>query len=463
VGFIGLGNMGRPMAANLARSGRRLVVRDVDAERQKAFATQFDAVVGDTPTVFGEVDAVVTMLPTGEVVRKALLDAGVASALPRGAVVIDTSSSDPLDTLKLGSALAAQGLSLVDAPVSGGMARALDGTLTIMLGADDEAAAERAVAVLEPMSARVFRMGGLGTGHAMKALNNFVLTAGFAAAVEALIVGGRFGLDPAVMLDVLNASSGRNVSTETTLIEEVLTRRFAANFTLGLLTKDLGIAARLADSLEIDAPLCAVVHERLARAGAELGWQTDYTETVRLWERLAGIRTAGRLIPGHQSPSVPLEEARLKVNRGREADTRSTRQLEGFTGEVWADPVLVGVNGVGVNNVFFAPRARTHWHRHDGGQILCITAGSGRVVTRDEGVLVRAGDVVWTPPGEEHWHGADEDGYLVHMAVSLGKHEWLTPVTDDEYEERATLRSRASKPSGSLSTSTGCSPERRGS
>lgn len=297
VGFIGLGNMGRPMAANLARSGYRLVVRDADARRQAEFAAEFDAVQGDDPAAFAEVSAVVTMLPDGTVVRGALLDTGVAAALPRGAVVIDSSSSDPLETVELGAVLAKWGLALVDAPVSGGMARALDGTLTIMLGTDDEVAARHAVAVLKATSARVLRTGALGTGHAMKALNNFVLGAGFVAAAEALVVGGRFGLHQAVMLEVLNASSGRNVSTETTLVEQVLTGRFTANFTLGLFSKDLGIAAELARSLRVDSPMSALVHERLAEAGAELGWQTDYTEVVRLWERRVAAEPVPALHP----------------------------------------------------------------------------------------------------------------------------------------------------------------------
>jgi quercetin dioxygenase-like cupin family protein len=129
----------------------------------------------------------------------------------------------------------------------------------------------------------------------------------------------------------------------------------------------------------------------------------------------------------------------MKVNRGRQAPAHSIRQSEGFTGEVWADPVLTGEDAVAVNTVFFAPGGRTHWHRHDDGQILQVTAGSGIVATREESVAVRAGDVVWSPPGEEHWHGADEDHYLVHTAISLGAHAWLAPVTETEYE----LRSRA--------------------
>lgn len=122
------------------------------------------------------------------------------------------------------------------------------------------------------------------------------------------------------------------------------------------------------------------------------------------------------------------------LNRGRATNTESIHQSDNFTGEVWADPVLVGVEGVSVHNVFFAPKARTFWHRHDAGQILYVTSGSGIVVSRESGpVSVRAGDVVWTDPGEEHWHGAAPGTYLVHLAVSLGGHEWLSPVTEDEY------------------------------
>jgi 3-hydroxyisobutyrate dehydrogenase len=297
VGFIGLGNMGRPMAANLTRAGARLVVSDAHTTRQESFAAEFGVRAADGPEAFADAQTLVTMLPTGQVVREVLLDGGIAAALPRGAVVIDTSSSEPSRTIELGAALADLGISLVDAPVSGGMAKASDGTLAIMLGADDEAAAERAIPVLAAMSTRIFRTGALGTGHAMKALNNFVLAAGFEAAAEALVIGEKFGLDAAVLVDVLNASSGRNVSTETTLIDEVLSRRFAANFTLGLFAKDLRIAVDLANELEIEAPLCVLVHERLAQAGEELGRETDYSTIVTLWERRAGIELPVAALP----------------------------------------------------------------------------------------------------------------------------------------------------------------------
>jgi quercetin dioxygenase-like cupin family protein len=126
----------------------------------------------------------------------------------------------------------------------------------------------------------------------------------------------------------------------------------------------------------------------------------------------------------------------MKISRGREAGQSSELRSETFTGTVWADPVLGQTDGVTIASVFFAPGARTHWHRHERGQILAVTSGQGRVASRDgAGGAIRAGDTVYIPPGEEHWHGADSGSYLVHLAISLGTTEWLAPVTDAEYEE----------------------------
>ena len=126
----------------------------------------------------------------------------------------------------------------------------------------------------------------------------------------------------------------------------------------------------------------------------------------------------------------------MKINRGREAGTSSELRTATFTGEVWGDPVLPETDGVLINNVFFAPGARTHWHTHHQGQILVVMAGEGRARARDgSGGKLTAGDVVWIPPGEEHWHGAGPDSYLLHLAISLGGHDWLDPVTDEEYRE----------------------------
>ncbi|SFP30397.1 MULTISPECIES: cupin domain-containing protein [Actinomadura] len=124
----------------------------------------------------------------------------------------------------------------------------------------------------------------------------------------------------------------------------------------------------------------------------------------------------------------------MKIIRGRAADGVSVRRSETFTGTVWLDPVLPTTDGTTVNNVFFAPGARTHWHSHEHGQILHVTAGGGLVRTRGEAPQrLQAGDTVWVPPGEVHWHGGAPGSYLLHLAVSLGTTSWLEPVGDDEY------------------------------
>lgn len=127
----------------------------------------------------------------------------------------------------------------------------------------------------------------------------------------------------------------------------------------------------------------------------------------------------------------------MKINRGREKAVRSERRSETFTGTVWADRVLSDPAGaVGIGSVFFEPGARTHWHRHTAGQVLVVTHGQGRVRSRDgSGGVIAAGDVVHIAPGEEHWHGAGADSYMLHLAISLGKSEWLRAVTDEEYRQ----------------------------
>ena len=165
------------------------------------------------------------MLPTGRDVRHVLLtaeDGAFGNALKPGTIVIDMSSSDPAGTRELAKMLAVRDVTLVDAPVSGGTKGAEAASLTIMIGSDDKAAVERIRPILTAMGQRLFETGGSGTGHAMKALNNFIAGMNFLAAAEALVVGRRFGLDPALMIDIINQSTGRNFSTENLLRQQVL-------------------------------------------------------------------------------------------------------------------------------------------------------------------------------------------------------------------------------------------------
>jgi 3-hydroxyisobutyrate dehydrogenase len=285
VGFIGIGNMGRPMAANVLKAGHELMIHDSDPARCADFTRAHGGSAARAPADFAAVEFLVTMLPIGAVVREVLLgQEGVARHLAPGTVVIDMSSSEPNGTRDLGEQLARQRITLLDAPVSGGVPRARSGTLAIMIGADDAAAIERSRPLLASMGDRLFETGRLGSGHAMKALNNFVAAACYTAAAEALLAGGRFGLDPHRMLDIINVSTGRNFNTEIVMKEHVVDRRFATGFTLGLLAKDVAIAANLAREMNLDAPLTRLIRDRYAWAQARLGGDRDNSEALLSWD-----------------------------------------------------------------------------------------------------------------------------------------------------------------------------------
>jgi 3-hydroxyisobutyrate dehydrogenase len=288
VGFIGIGNMGRPMAANLLKGGYQVVAYDVDAARAAQFATDAGAKSAATLAELGsQVDAIVTMLPTGKEVRACLLETeggALAANLPQGAIVIDMSSADPVGTRDLHAGLAKRGLVLVDAPVSGGVPRATDGSLAIMIGGDAAAVAQ-AKPVLGKMGTRLFEVGGPGNGHAMKALNNFVAGTGFIAVAEAVLVGKSFGLDPNVMMDVMNVSTGKNFNTENVVKQHVISRQFASGFALGLLAKDVGIADGLAKALNIHSPMIDMSSTLLGEAREKVGFEKDHTLAYTYWEK----------------------------------------------------------------------------------------------------------------------------------------------------------------------------------
>jgi len=233
------------------------------------------------------VDAVVTMLPTGKEVRACLIESeggALAANLPRGAIVIDMSSADPVGTRRTQAELAKRGLSFVDAPVSGGVPRATDGTLAIMIGGEPAAVAA-ARPVLEKMGTRLFEVGGPGNGHAMKALNNFVAGTGFIAVAEAVLIGKRFGLDPTVMIDVMNVSTGKNFNTEHVVKQQVISGAFASGFALGLLAKDVKIAADLAGAIDVESPLSRMSAALLGEARDAVGFAKDHTLAYTFWEQ----------------------------------------------------------------------------------------------------------------------------------------------------------------------------------
>lgn len=291
IGFIGIGTMGWPMATNLVRAGYEVVVLDADHAKACRFAEDQRATAASSLTdLAASAKIVVTMLPDGGIVNDVALKlehGALVRTLGQGALLIDMSSSDPIGTRTLGATLREQGIGLIDAPVSGLAPRAIAGTLTIMIGGDDPVAIERAKPVLSAMGDRLFETGPLGSGHAMKALNNYVASASFATVSEALIVGARFGLDPAAMIEVMNASSGRSFNTEIIVKDQVLTRNFASGFALGLIAKDAKTAADLANALGMDAPLAQLTSARWQEAAQAIGGEKDHTAVFPFWEQRA--------------------------------------------------------------------------------------------------------------------------------------------------------------------------------
>ncbi len=279
VAFVGLGQMGRPMAANLEKAG--FALRSYDLNGAGNCASVAEAARG--------ADMLITMLPDGNAVREVVAQA--LPALAAGAIVLDMSSSDPMGTRALGETLAAKSVGLVDAPVSGGVKKALDASLAIMAGGE-AALVERVRPLLEKLGARIFLTGPLGSGHAMKALNNYVSAAGLLATVEALAIGARFGLDPGVMTDILNASTGRNNTTEVKVKQFMLSGTYASGFSVGLMAKDLATAAGLADALGARAPFARECAQRWREAASALGALADHTAMHRFVVALPEKRKA---------------------------------------------------------------------------------------------------------------------------------------------------------------------------
>jgi len=291
IGFVGLGKMGWPMAVHLTKAGFEVTVLDVDAERQKAFVSQHPCKgAGSFAEVGASSDLVVTMLPDGKVVRRAVMaESGedcLAGSMARGSILVDMSSSSPTGTRELGRELAAMGIEMVDAPVSGGVGKAESGTLAIMAGGNYEAV-QRCKPVFQCLGNKVFFTGQLGSGHAVKALNNMLSAAGLIAAAEVLLVGRRFGLEPATMLEVLNSSTGRNNSTENKFEKFVFSRLFNSGFSLDLMVKDLTTAVDLARDTQTPFIFSSLCRELCAGARTTLGEDLDHTDVVRWFEELA--------------------------------------------------------------------------------------------------------------------------------------------------------------------------------
>ena len=280
VAFIGLGNMGTPMAGRLVDAGYRVRGFDLaEAARERLTAGGGTAVASAVEAVTGA-DVVILMLPNSDIVEAALTgDGGVLGSLQPGTLVIDMSSSEPLRTRSLAEVVSAGGARLIDAPVSGGVIGAVGGTLAIMVGGADDDFAQ--VQPLLQVLGKPTHVGAIGAGHALKAINNLMSAAHLWVSSEAMLTGIAFGLDPEVMLEVINASSGRSGSTQLKWPKFIVPETYDSGFGLALMLKDAKIATGLAENLGIPHSLSDAAVEHWTTANADLGPGADHTEVAK--------------------------------------------------------------------------------------------------------------------------------------------------------------------------------------
>jgi 3-hydroxyisobutyrate dehydrogenase len=291
VAFLGLGDIGAPMAAHLAREPFDLVVWNRTPSKAEDFAREHKARVAPTPAeAVKNADVVITCLPSSIEVEAVLHgDHGMLEALRKGAVLVDCTSGDPPTSRSIAAELGGRGVDFIDAPVSGGTVAAKSGSLTVMWGGE-ALVFERVRPVIEAFGKKIVHAGPVGSGDALKAVNNALLAVHILSTAEGLAVLVKAGVDPKVALEVINASSGRSNTSENLIPQRVLTRAFPRTFRLALLEKDIGIAAVLADDLGARTPVISLTAARFHEAREKLGEEADHVEAVKMIEEENGVK-----------------------------------------------------------------------------------------------------------------------------------------------------------------------------
>ena len=290
VAFLGLGDIGALMASHLARDPFDLVVWNRTRSKAEEFVRTHKAREARTPAdAVRDASVVITCLPSSIEVEAVLHgENGMLGALRKGAVLVDCTSGDPPTSRSIAAELWGRGVDFIDAPVSGGTTAAKAGTLTVMWGGDIKVF-ERVRPVIEAFGKKIVHAGAVGSGDAIKAVNNALLAVHILSAAEGLAVLVKAGVDPTVALDVINSSSGRSNTSENLIPQRVLTRAFPRTFRLALLEKDIGIAAVMADDLKATTPLISLTAKRFHEAREKLGEQADHVEAVRMVEGENGV------------------------------------------------------------------------------------------------------------------------------------------------------------------------------
>jgi 3-hydroxyisobutyrate dehydrogenase-like beta-hydroxyacid dehydrogenase len=287
LGCVGLGNIGEPVVRHLLLAGYEVLVHDTSAEAVSRLDDTRARPVGDLKVLASAADAVLLSLPNSTVVEEVVLGrGGLAEGLSAGKILIDTSSSRPSSTRTIAKKLAEEGADMLDAPVSGGVLRAKEGTLSVMVGGRREVF-ERCSPILEAFGGKIFYVGDHGAGHLVKSLNNLLSATTLASAAEALILAQRAGISPETFVEVINASNGRSYSTEVKLPRYVLDGSFDDGFALGLMVKDLKIALETAEELGLPMFVGSTLGQIWQAANAQGYGAEGHTAIYAFLEELA--------------------------------------------------------------------------------------------------------------------------------------------------------------------------------
>ena len=292
IGFIGLGNMGGPMALNLAKAGHELTVFDLSAEAIAALQEQAQINVATTPVEVAEAgqDVIVTMLPAAAHVKSVYLGedgkSGIIAAAAAGTIMIDSSTIDPASAREVAEVAEAKGIVILDAPVSGGTVGAQNATLTFMVGGTQEAF-DQAKPVFEAMGKNIVYCGGHGNGQVAKVANNMLLGISMVGVAEAMNLGVKLGMDPKVLAGIINTSSGRCWSSEINnpwpgVVETAPAGRdYKGGFFTDLMLKDMGLALEAASQSESAVPMGNLAHD-LYRESSEAGnGRSDFSSILK--------------------------------------------------------------------------------------------------------------------------------------------------------------------------------------
>jgi 3-hydroxyisobutyrate dehydrogenase-like beta-hydroxyacid dehydrogenase len=290
IGFVGLGRMGGPMSRRLIDAGSSLCVFDKSAEAMASLKDTPALVLSSPEDVGDNADVVFVSLPTPEIVEAVVL--GGIGCGRRAKIVVDLSTSGPGMAGRVSRGLEERGIAWIDAPVSGGIAGAKGGTLAVM-ASGPRAAFDRVEALLKQFG-KVFYVGErAGLAQVVKLANNLLAAAALAVSSEAMVMGVKAGVDPKVMLDIINASSGRNSATQDKFPRSVLTRTFDFGFATGLSYKDVRLCIDEAEAMGVPMVVGAAVRQMLAVTNARFGPTSDFTSITRVVEEWAGVEVKG--------------------------------------------------------------------------------------------------------------------------------------------------------------------------